>query len=105
MGRARVTPKESHDMSKLRVVFSTGSPLTDEDFRYVYAKVKDDVMLASISGGTDICSCFALGNPTLPVRVGDAHVPALLKQVKKIPYTRSGKKSRARGQGSDFRRR
>ena len=41
--RARVTPKESHDMSKLRVVFSTGSPLTDEDFRYVYAKVKDDV--------------------------------------------------------------
>ena len=69
--RARVTPKESHDMSKLRVVFSTGSPLTDEDFRYVYAKVKDDVMLASISGGTDICSCFALGNPTLPVRVGE----------------------------------
>ena len=54
-------------MSKLRVVFSTGSPLTDEDFRYVYAKVKSDVMLASISGGTDICSCFALGNPTLPV--------------------------------------
>ena len=69
--RARVTPAESHDMSKLRVVFSTGSPLTDEDFRYVYAKVKDDVMLASISGGTDICSCFALGNPTLPVRVGE----------------------------------
>ena len=69
--RARVTPKESHDMSKLRVVFSTGSPLTDEDFRYVYAKVKSDVMLASISGGTDICSCFALGNPTLPVRVGE----------------------------------
>ena len=69
--RARVTPKESHDMSQLRVVFSTGSPLTDEDFRYVYAKVKDDVMLASISGGTDICSCFALGNPTLPVRVGE----------------------------------
>ena len=66
--RARVTPKESHDMSRLRVVFSTGSPLTDEDFRYVYAKVKEDVMLASISGGTDICSCFALGNPTLPVR-------------------------------------
>ena len=58
-------------MSKLRVVFSTGSPLTDEDFRYVYAKVKSDVMLASISGGTDICSCFALGNPTLPVRVGE----------------------------------
>jgi acetoacetyl-CoA synthetase len=69
--RARVTPSESHDMSKLRVVFSTGSPLTDEDFRYVYAKVKSDVMLASISGGTDICSCFALGNPTLPVRVGE----------------------------------
>ena len=69
--RTRVTPSESHDMSTLRVIFSTGSPLTDEDFRYVYAKVKADVMLASISGGTDICSCFVLGNPTLPVRVGE----------------------------------
>jgi acetoacetyl-CoA synthetase len=69
--RARVRPKEDNDLSALRVVFSTGSPLSPEDFEYVYTKVKEDVMLASISGGTDICSCFALGNPTLPVRQGE----------------------------------
>ena len=66
--RARVRPIEKNDLSHLRVVFSTGSPLLAEDFDYVYSKVKADVMLASISGGTDICSCFALGNPLLPVR-------------------------------------
>ena len=69
--RARVRPMENNDMSKLRVMFSTGSPLSPEDFEYVYTKVKKDIMLASISGGTDICSCFALGNPTLPVRQGE----------------------------------
>jgi acetoacetyl-CoA synthetase len=66
--RARVRPGDSHDLSNLRVVFSTGSPLLPEDFDYVYEKIKSDVLLASISGGTDICSCFALGNPLLPVR-------------------------------------
>jgi len=66
--RKRVRPSENNDLSALRVIFSTGSPLTPEDFDYVYSKVKADVQLASISGGTDICSCFALGNPTLPVR-------------------------------------
>lgn len=65
--RARVRPGEKNDLSKLRVILSTGSPLLPEDFEYVYDKVKEDVMLASISGGTDICSCFALGNPLLPV--------------------------------------
>ena len=65
--RARVCPKKSNDVSKLRVILSTGSPLLPEDFDYVYEKVKNDVLLASISGGTDICSCFALGNPLLPV--------------------------------------
>ncbi|KAL1507871.1 hypothetical protein AB1Y20_007478 [Prymnesium parvum] len=69
--RARVRPMEQNDLSALRVIFSTGSPLSPEDFEYVYAKVKADVMLASISGGTDICSCFALGNPMLPVRKGE----------------------------------
>ena len=69
--RSRVRPKESHDMAALRVIFSTGSPLSPEDYAYVYDKVKTDVMLASISGGTDICSCFALGNPMLPVRQGE----------------------------------
>jgi acetoacetyl-CoA synthetase len=65
--RARVRPNDSNDLSKLRVILSTGSPLLPEDFDYVYEKVKNDVLLASISGGTDICSCFALGNPLLPV--------------------------------------
>eukprot|EP00629_Pelagomonadales_sp_RCC1024_P008331 CAMPEP_0119280572 /NCGR_PEP_ID=MMETSP1329-20130426/22950_1 /TAXON_ID=114041 /ORGANISM="Genus nov. species nov., Strain RCC1024" /LENGTH=697 /DNA_ID=CAMNT_0007281167 /DNA_START=116 /DNA_END=2206 /DNA_ORIENTATION=- len=69
--RTRVTPKESHDLGPLRVIFSTGSPLMDEDFDYVYGRVKGDLMLASISGGTDICSCFILGNPLLPVRRGE----------------------------------
>jgi len=69
--RARVRPMENNDLSALRVIFSTGSPLMNEDFEYVYTKVKADVMLASISGGTDICSCFALGNPLLPVRKGE----------------------------------
>lgn len=66
--RRSVRPKEQNDLSHLRVMLSTGSPLTPEDFDYVYTKVKDDILLASISGGTDICSCFALGNPILPVR-------------------------------------
>ena len=69
--RKRVRPAEDNDMSALRVIFSTGSPLSPEDFDYVYTKVKADLMLASISGGTDICSCFALGNPLLPVRQGE----------------------------------
>ncbi|CAB9497002.1 Malonamoyl-CoA synthetase vrtB [Seminavis robusta] len=66
--RARIRPGENNDLEALRVVLSTGSPLAPEDFDYVYDKVKSDIMLASISGGTDICSCFALGNPILPVR-------------------------------------
>jgi acetoacetyl-CoA synthetase len=66
--RRRIRPGRDNDLSNLRVMFSTGSPLTPEDFTYVYEHVKDDVLLASISGGTDICSCFALGNPLLPVR-------------------------------------
>jgi len=70
-GRKRVKPIEDNDLSALRVILSTGSPLMPEDFEYVYTRVKEDVMLASISGGTDICSCFALGNPLLPVREGE----------------------------------
>jgi len=69
--RKRVRPGEDNDLSALRVMFSTGSPLLAEDFDYVYDNVKSDLMLASISGGTDICSCFILGNPLLPVRKGE----------------------------------
>jgi acetoacetyl-CoA synthetase len=63
-------PRETHDLSALRVLLSTGSPLAPESFDYVYEAVKADVRLSSISGGTDILSCFALGDPTRPVRRG-----------------------------------
>ena len=66
-----VKPRESHRMSGLRSILSTGSPLSPESFHYVYQDFKEDVALASISGGTDIVSCFALGNPLLPVYPGE----------------------------------
>lgn len=69
--RRRIRPGRDNELSNLRVILSTGSPLMTEDFEYVYEHVKNDVLLASISGGTDICSCFALGNPLLPVRKGE----------------------------------
>jgi acetoacetyl-CoA synthetase len=65
--RRRLDPKSSHDLSKLRVILSTGSPLAKEEFEWVYEQVKSDVQLSSISGGTDIISCFMLGNPLLAV--------------------------------------
>ena len=70
-GKIGLEPVNTHDLSALRAIFSTGSPLAPEGFRYVYSKVKPDVLLASISGGTDILSCFALGCPILPVWVGE----------------------------------
>ncbi len=69
--KAGVRPAEEFDLSKLRAVLSTGSPLAPESFDYVYAAVGSNLQLASISGGTDILSCFALGNPLLPVRRGE----------------------------------
>ncbi len=69
--KAGLKPLESHDLSALRSVLSTGSPLSPESFDYVYRDVHPDVQLSSISGGTDIISCFALGSPVLPVRRGE----------------------------------
>ncbi|MGI9241633.1 MAG: acetoacetate--CoA ligase [Verrucomicrobiales bacterium] len=66
-----IRPRESHDLGSLRTILSTGSPLSAESFDYVYRDVKSDLCLASISGGTDIVSCFALGNPLLPVWPGE----------------------------------
>jgi acetoacetyl-CoA synthetase len=60
-----------HDLDALRTILSTGSPLADHSFDYVYRDVKSDVCLSSISGGTDIVSCFALGNPMSPVWRGE----------------------------------
>ena len=65
------TPVRSVDLTGLRTVLSTGSPLLPEGFDFVYRAIKPDLHLASISGGTDIVSCFALGCPTLPVHRGE----------------------------------
>jgi acetoacetyl-CoA synthetase len=67
---ARVKPNEISDFPYLKIIASTGSPLTDASFRYVYRDWKQDVQLSSIAGGTDIISCFMLGNPVLPVYLG-----------------------------------
>jgi acetoacetyl-CoA synthetase len=69
--KAAVTPKNTHCLSPLKTILSTGSPLAPEAFDFVYDKVKSDVCLSSISGGTDIDSCFVLGCPLLPVRRGE----------------------------------
>jgi acetoacetyl-CoA synthetase len=66
-----IKPRETHKLHALKTILSTGSPLAPESFDYVYRDVKDRVLLASISGGTDIISCFALGNPLLPVYRGE----------------------------------
>ncbi len=71
LAKEGVRPGESHDLSSIRTITSTGSPLAPEGFDYVYKAVKKDVCLASIAGGTDIVGCFVGGNPTLPVRRGE----------------------------------
>ena len=68
---AGIRPGEAADLISIRTILSTGSPLVDESFDYVYKHVKTDVLLGSISGGTDIISCFALANPMLPVYRGE----------------------------------
>jgi acetoacetyl-CoA synthetase len=77
VNNAGLRPVESHDLSALRTVCSTGSPLSDEGFRWVYDAMKPDVHLASISGGTDLCGCFVGGDPTRPVYAGEIQGPAL----------------------------
>ena len=66
-----LTPGKTHNLAALRAMFSTGSPLSPEGFDWVYREIKADILLASISGGTDIVSCFVLGNPVLPVYRGE----------------------------------
>ena len=74
---AGVIPKEISDFPNLSVIDSTGSPLSDESFKYVYRDWKSDVQLSSIAGGTDLLSCFVLGNPTLPVFLGEIQCKGL----------------------------
>jgi acetoacetyl-CoA synthetase len=72
-----VEPARSHDLRALRAILSTGSPLASQTFDFVYQKIKRDLHLASISGGTDIISCFALGNPIAPVWRGELQTRGL----------------------------
>lgn len=70
-------PRTTHDLSSLRLMTSTGSPLAPESFEFVYSGIKRDMQLASISGGTDIVACFVCGEPTGPVWKGEIQAPGL----------------------------
>ncbi len=70
-------PRATHNLAALRTILSTGAPLSGENFDYVYARIKPDLCLSSISGGTDLCSCFALGNPIAPVYRGELQTRGL----------------------------
>ncbi len=86
-------PRAQHDLSSLRTVCSTGSPLVAEGFEYVYDAIADDVHLASISGGTDLCGCLVMGDPTRPVFAGEIQGPAL--GVAADVYSEAGRPARA----------
>lgn len=72
-----LTPRSSHRLDDLRIMLSTGSPLSPESFNYVYTSIKSDLVLSSISGGTDIIGCFVLGSPLLPVWRGEIQCRSL----------------------------
>ncbi len=72
-----VRPRRTHDLRRLRTMLSTGSPLAPESYDYVYGEIGDDLCLSSISGGTDLISCFALGNPIAPVWRGELQTRGL----------------------------
>ena len=74
-------PRKTTDLSSVRIILSTGSPLMEENFDYIYKDVKEDVQLSSISGGTDIISCFAGGSPMLPVYRGELQCSGLAMDV------------------------
>jgi acetoacetyl-CoA synthetase len=75
--KAGAKPGSTHKLTRLKAILSTGSPLSHESFDYVYREIKSDLCLSSISGGTDIVSCFALGNPVLPVWRGELQCKGL----------------------------
>ena len=75
--KAGIRPRDIVDTRRIRTVLSTGSPLAPASFDYVYDAIGDDLQLSSISGGTDIISCFQLGNPILPVRRGELQCKGL----------------------------
>jgi len=75
--KSGIKPVESHNLVSLQTILSTGSPLPVEGFQFVYQQIKADVCLSSISGGTDLISCFVLGNSTLPVYAGEIQCAGL----------------------------
>jgi len=75
--KLKLNPINTHNLENLRTISSTGSPLSEESFKYIYEKVKSDVHLTSISGGTDIVGCFVQGNPNMPVWSGEIQVKGL----------------------------
>ncbi len=77
IAKLNLEPAVTHQLPHLKALLSTGSPLAPESFEYVYRNIKQDLHLASISGGTDIVSCFALGNPAAPVWRGEIQAPGL----------------------------
>lgn len=77
-----LSPRAQFDLSSLREISQTGSPLSTEGFEYVYREIKPDLHFNSISGGTDINGCFAAGSPTLPVYAGELQCPALGMKIK-----------------------
>jgi acetoacetyl-CoA synthetase len=77
IAKISLKPRETHKLQALRAMLSTGSPLVAEGFDYVYANIKADLCLSSISGGTDIVSCFVLGNPAGPVWRGEIQAKGL----------------------------
>jgi acetoacetyl-CoA synthetase len=79
---AGVKPARDYDLSSIRAVLSTGSPLSVEGFEFIYDEVKQDVQLASIAGGTDLNGCFVLGNPMGPVYAGEIQCRALAMDVR-----------------------
>jgi len=86
---AVVKPGKTYDLSWLKAVLSTGSPLSIEGFEYIYREVKADLQLASIAGGTDLNGCFALGNPMGPVYAGELQCRGLAMKV--LAFDENGK--------------
>jgi acetoacetyl-CoA synthetase len=84
-----VSPASEYDLTSLRTICSTGSPLSEEGFEYAYREIKKDMQLASISGGTDLNGCFALGNPIGPVYSGELQARGL--GLKVFAYSDEGK--------------
>ena len=90
-------PRDTHELASVETITSTGSPLAPEGFDWVYEAVKTDIHLASFSGGTDICGCFVIGDPSSPVYRGEIQAPALGMDV--AVFDDSGNRLTASSQG------